>query len=210
MAQTAQVDEFEEAATQQDGMSGYEALRNADVEDQREYRLIPNGTPCTLGVVNVSLGLPKPGTAGKPALLIKTEVLEPKEYADGSSNFTVRLSLNATVNPGKESSGLDMTVKILSWLYAGCHQTSSREGKAAMFDSVLQNFPNITQDDVPAFHAALVSNANEQLKGQTFRTKKIGVDIGKPNGKVGDDGVEGKYLDKQSYGIIDYPKSARK
>lgn len=198
-AQTVETDEFDEAAEAQAALSGYEATRDADVEDQREYRMVPRGTPSTLSVNGFELG-----TKGPAAIWVKISVEEPEEFADGSSNFNLRLSLNPVTGEGKKSSGWDMTVKQLAWLYAAAFQCSSQDGKQATIGGVLAEFPNMQPDDVPQFHAALVENLNEVLpKGTRFKTKGIGVDTG------GDDGKGGKYRDKQSCGTFDYPKSSR-
>ena len=199
-AREQEQDEFEEAQAAQAALSGYEATRDADVEDQREYRMVPRGTPATLSIGGFELS-----TKGKPAVWVKIGVEEPEEYADGSSNFNLRLSLNPVTGEGKGSSGWDMLVKQVSWMYAAAHQVSSAEGKREMIDTVLSEFPNLQPDDVPEFHAALVENFNEKLpKGSRFKTKGIGIDQG------GDDGKGGKYRDKQSCGTYDYPKSAKK
>lgn len=204
-------DEFAEAEEAQAALSGYEAARSADVEDQREYRLVPVKTPCTLGILGFTLAAPKPGSKGKAAIVVKCEVNAPEAYADGSSNFSVRLSLNPIVGEGKSSSGWDMTVKNLSWLFAAVNQVSAREGKAAMVGSVLQEFPNLDPDDVPAFHQHLVDNANVELKGQTFKTKGIGIDRGQDiAGKLNDDGSQSRYPDRQSFGTLDYPRTEKK
>jgi len=208
MAETQEVyeddDEFSAAEEAQAALSGYEATRTADAEDQREYRLIPAGTPCTLGIQGFTLQNPKPGGKNKPAIAVKIEVNEPEEYADGSSNFTARLSLNPVVGDGKQKSGWDMLVSQLQWMYAAVNQVSAKEGKAEMIDCVLAEFPNLDPDDVPAFHAALVQNANEKLKGTTFKTKGIGVNKGQDNPKGG------QYPDRQEFGKFDYPKAEKK
>lgn len=206
--QTAEQDEFAAAEAAQAEVSGYEATRNADVEDQREYRLVPKGTPCTLGIAGFTYAAPKGNS--KAAILCKIEVNEPEEYADGSSNFTARLSLNPVVSDGANQSGWDMTVKQLSWMYAAVNQCSATEGKQEMVSCVLADFPNLDPDDVPAFHKALVDNANEKLKGQTFRTKGIGVNRGQENGKKKEDGTPDRYPDRQEFGTFDYPKAERK
>lgn len=196
------VDEYAEAEAAAAFVSGYEATRNADAVDQREYRLVPKGTACTLGVKGFEYQAAK--GQGQAAILAKIEVLEPAEYADGSSNFTTRLSLNPVVGDGKKSSGWDMTVQQLSWMYASANQVQSTEGKQEMINCVLAEFPNLDVDDVPAFHAALVENANEKLKGSTFKVKSIGLDAGRDNPKGG------KYPDRQSFGTFDYPKAEKK
>lgn len=208
---TDEQDEFEQAASAQDRMSGYEATRDADVEDQREYRMVPARTPCTLGIVGFELATQR-DTSKKfnPAIFAKISVEAPEEYADGSSNFNVRLSLNPVVGEGKQSSGWDMTVSQLSWLYAAVNQVSAQEGKAAMINEVLAEFPNLDADDEPALHAALVENANEQLKGKTFKTKGIGIKAGGPTGRKLPDGTDDRYRDQQTFGTLDYPKAARK
>lgn len=210
MAQTAtdEQDEFAAQEAAQQAVSGYEATRNADVEDQREYRLIPAKTPCLLGLASFTYAAPKGNS--KAAILVKVEVNEPEEYADGSSNFTARLSLNPVVSEGSNQSGWDMTVKQLSWMYAAVNQCPAAEGKAEMVSSVLAEFPNLDPDDVPAFHKALVDNANAKLKGTTFRTKSIGINKGQENGKTNADGTKDRYPDRQEFGTFDYPKAERK
>ena len=203
-------DEFSEAEAAQAALSGYENTRTADVEDQREYRLVPAKTPCTLGVQSVTLQLPKPNTKQKPAIAIKVEVNEPADYADGASNFIVRLSLNPVVGDGKKSSGWDMTVAQLSYLYAAINQCTAQEGKAEMINCVLADFPNLEPDDVPAFHSALVANAAEKLVGGRFKVKAIGVDRGQPTGNKNEDGTDERYPDRQSFGTFDYPKAEKK
>jgi len=211
-ANQEEADEYAEAEAAQQSLSGYENTRTADVEDQREYRLIPAKTPCTLGIQGFTY-YPAKGKA-KAAIGVKVEVNEPEQYADGSSNFTVRYSLNPVVGKNedgsdKKFSGWDMTVSQLSWLFAAANQVTAREGKAEMIDCVLAEFPNIEQDDVPDFHEALVANANEKLKGSTFKTKGIGLDRGQATGKKDDDGNDIRYADKQSFGTFDYPKSKK-
>lgn len=201
-----EADEYADAEAAQAALSGYENTRTADVEDQREYRLVPAKTPCTIGIAGFTYA-PAKGQA-KAAILVKNEVNEPEQYSDGSSNFTVRLSLNPVVGKNedgsdKKSSGWDMTVQQLSYLYASVNQCSAREGKKEMIDCVLADFPNLEPDDVPAFHVALVENANEKLKGQTFKTKAIGIDKGRSDGKGG------TYQDRQSWGTFDYPKATK-
>lgn len=200
-------DEYAEAAAAQDALSGYENTRTADVEDQREYRLIPAKTACELGVAGFEY-LPAKGQSAA-ALTCKIEVVAPEEYADGSSNFRARFSLNPVVgkNPdgsSKKRSGWDMTVDQLSYIYASVNQCSAREGKAEMIDCVLAEFPNLTPDDVVAFHVALTENANEKLKGRTFKTKGIGIQRGGENPKGG------QYPDRQEFGTFDYPKASKK
>lgn len=195
-------DEFAEAQAAQNALSGYEATRTADIEDQREYRLVPKGTPCTLAISKFDYQ-PAKGTA-LAAIIAKTVIQAPDEFSDGSSNFTARLSLNPVVGDGKQSSGWDMTVKQLSYMYAAANQCPAAEGKAEMIDCVLQEFPNLDTDDVPAFHAALVANANEKLQNAHFKTKGIGIDAGRDNPKGG------KYQDRQSFGTFDYPKAEKK
>lgn len=205
-----QDDEFAEAEAAAKAVSGYEATAEKDVEDQREFRRIPRGTPCTLAIGGFSLA-----DKGKAAILAKFIVVEPKEYADGGSNFTIRMSLNAV--PGKKedgtekrSTGFDMTSDQLSWLYAAVHQTPASEGKQAMIRDVLTEFSPLEADDVPAFHAALVENANTQLpKGSTFKVKGIGIDKGQPTGKTDDEGRPTFYDDRQSLGVLDYPKATK-
>ncbi len=205
-------DEFEEHAGSELSQyaSGYEATRDADVEDQREYRMVPRGTPCTLGIQGFELA-----KKGKAAIFTKISVDAPAEYADGSSNFSVRMSLNPVIGKkddgtDKGSSGWDMTKKQLSWLYAAANQVSSAEGLAETVTCVLADFPHLDADDVPAFHAALVDNLNEKLRGSTFKTKGIGVDKGQPTGKTNADGQPDFYRDKQSFGVFDYPKAQTK
>lgn len=198
--QAAEQDEYEEQAAAADALSGYEATRNAVVEDQREARMVPARTPCTLGILGFNLS-----QKGKPTIFAKISVNEPEEYADGFSNFNRRLSLNAVVGTNedgteKQGSGWDMTVKELSYMFAAVNQTSAQEGKAEMIDCVLAEFSPLEPEDVPAFHQALVDNANEKLKGRTFKTKAIGIKVGGPDGKGG------KYRDEQTCGTFDYPK----
>lgn len=205
--QAQEQDEFEEAAAAADFVSGYEATRDADVEDQREFRLVPSGTPCDLGLASFTYGAAKGNS--KPAILVKVQVNSPAEYADGSSNFQSRLSLNPVVGKNedgsdKKGSGWDMCVATLSYLYAAANQVSAREGKREMIDVVLAEFPNLDADDVPAFHAALVENANEKLKGATVKTKAIAIKKGGTNPKGG------TYRDAQDFGTLDYPKAAKK
>lgn len=203
-AQTVETDEFDEAAEAQAALSGYEATCEADVEDPREYRMVPRGTPCTLIVQGFELS-----SKGKPAIWAKIGVVEPEEFADGSSTFNLRLSLNPQIGTkedgtDKKGSGFTMTANQLSWIYASANQCSSTEAKQVMIKDVFAEFPNMSPDDAPFFHAALVENANEELpKGTAFKTKGIGIDVG------GDDGKGGKYRDKQALGAVDYPRSKK-
>lgn len=202
----AEQDEFDDAAAAADFVSGYEATRDSDVEDQREYRMVPARTACDLGILGFTYAAAKGNS--KPAILAKIAVNSPEEWADGSSNFTVRLSLNPVVGKNadgsdKQGSGWDMTVAQLSYLYAAANQVPAREGKREMIDCVLAEFPNLDADDVPAFHSALVDNANEKLKGATLKTKSIGIKKG------GSDGKGGTYRDQQEVGTLDYPKAKK-
>lgn len=214
-AQAVEQDEFESAASAEEYVAGYFATKAGEVEDQREYRVIPKGTPGKFGIKSFTLDTGKDGK-GAPKIAVAVEIHEPEAYADGSSNFTVRLSLNPVVGAGKKSSGWDMTQKQLSWLYAAAKQCTSAEGHIAMIDAVRQDFQGMTMDDVPAFQLALVENANEQLKGAVVPTKAFGIDVGQPvrtpDGKTvtNDDGSVRKYGDRQSWGVLDYPKSAKK
>lgn len=199
-------DEFSAQDAAQAYANSYAKTAEADAEDQREYRIIPKGTECTLGVANFKY-VAAVGKAA-PRIEVKIEVNEPEEYADGSSNFTARLSLNPVLgkNPDgsdKKRSGWDMTVDTLQWLYAAANQCTAQEGKQAMVLDVLADFPNLDPDDVPAFHNALVDNANEKLKGSTFKTK-IGVQKG------GDNPKGGTYPDRQEFGNFQYPKASKK
>lgn len=204
-AQEVQEDEFEAAASAEDYVSGYLGSATSEARDQREFRLIPKGTPATIGLVKFELETPK-GGKGKPRIAIKTEIHAPAEYADGSSNFVARLSLNPVVGEGKKSSGWNMTEDILAWLYASANQCSSAEGKEEMVQCVVRDFAEMTLDDVPAFQLALVENANEKLAGKIVKTKSIGVEVGQEiPGKPGQ-----RYADKQSFGTLDYPKSSKK
>lgn len=204
-AQEVEQDEFEAAASAEDYVSGYLGSATSEAQDQREYRLIPKGVACKLGIVGFELDTGRDGKA-KPRIAIKVEVHEPAEYADGSSNFTVRSSLNPVVAQGKKQSGWNMTESLLGWLYAAANQVSSDEGKEEMVRCVVRDFADMTKDDVPAFHLALVENANEKLKGSIVSTKAIGIDVGQAiKDKPGQ-----KYADKQSFGTLDYPKSNKK
>lgn len=209
------VDEFAEAAESQNYMSGYFATADEPVEDQREYRLIPKGTPATLGIQGFELDLGRENK-GKPRIAIKCEVIEPEEYADGSSNFTVRLSLNPVRAPGKKQSGWDMTRRQLAWLYASAKNVSAAEGTDEMLTCVISDFTGATKDDERAFHLALVENANEKLKGAHARVSAIGVDVGQavigPDGQpvINDDGTPRRFADRQSFGTFIYPKGERK
>jgi hypothetical protein len=210
MAQAAEQDEFDEQAAATAALSGYHATKDRDVEDQREYRMVPRGTPATLGILGFELA-----QKGKAAIFAKLSVDAPVEYADGGSNFSIRLSLNPVVGTKedgteKAGSGWDMTVRELAYIYAAVNQCSAAEGKAETTDCVLTDFPHLDPDDVPAFHAALVDNLNEKLKGQQFKTKGIGIKVGGPTGKKKDDGTDDKYRDQQTVGTYDYPKAAKK
>lgn len=207
MAQEAydnQEDEFDAADAAAAILSGYEHTRTADAVDQREYRIVPKGTACLLGFAGFQYQAAKGKSAA--AILAKIDVLEPAEYADGSSNFLIRMSLNPVVGKNedgsdKKGSGWDMTANQLAWFFAAVEQVSSAEGKKAMIDEVFAEFPNLEIDEVPEFHQALVENANEKLKGRSARTKSIGIDKGRSDGKGG------TYQDRQSVGTLDYPKS---
>lgn len=206
-------DEFEQGNAAAALLSGYEATRDADVEDQREYRMIPANTPCTLGVAGFTYNAAQ--GQRKANIAVKIEVNEPEQYADGSSNFTQRFSLNAVVGKNadgsdKKQSGWDMTVQQLSWLYAAVNQCDAKEGKREMIDCVFAEFPNLDAEDIPVFHQALVANANEKLRGTTFKTKGIGVEKGQEiAGKKNDDGTPARYPDKQVIGKYDYPKATK-
>jgi hypothetical protein len=203
----AEQDEFDAAAEAAVAVSGYEATRGAPVEDQREYTLVPRNTPCTLKVLGFELATQNPA---KPAIICRLGVTDPGKFSNGASTFSIFLSLNATIGEGKKSSGWIMTVQQLSWMYAAANQVASAEGKAKLIDAVLDEFPNLELEDYPAFHAMLVQNANEQLKGATFKTK-IGVQLGKV--KPGQEGKlpadQEKYPDKQTIGQLDYPRSSK-
>lgn len=213
-AQAVEQDEYEAAASGEEYVAGYFATADGQVEDQREYRFIPKGTPGKFGIKSFSLDTGKDGKSA-PKIAVAVEIHEPKEYADGASNFTARLSLNPVVAAGKKGSGWDMTEKVLSWLYAAAKQVTSAEGHEAMIASVRRDFQGMTKDDVPAFQLALVENANEQLKGAIVPTKAFGLDVGQvvrgPNGQpvVNDDGTVRKYGDRQSFGQLDYPKTSK-
>lgn len=199
-------DEFSAQDAAQAYASAYAKTAEADAEDQREYRLIPSGTECVLGIA----GFKYVAAVGKAAarIEVKCEVNEPEAYADGASNFTTRLSLNPVLGKNedgsdKKRSGWDMTVDTLQYMFAAVNQVSAQEGKQAMVLDVLADFPNLDPDDVLAFHNALVDNANEKLRGTTFRTK-VGVQKGGTNPKGGN------YPDRQEFGKFDYPKANKK
>jgi hypothetical protein len=196
----AEQDEFDAAAEAAVAVSGYEATLLMPAQDQREYTLVPRNTLCTLKILGFELATQNPA---KPAIICRLGVDAPEQYANGASTFSTFLSLNSTIGEGKKSSGWIMTVMQLAWLYAGAEQVTSDEGKEKMVNAVLRQFPHIELEDYPAFHAMLVQNANELLKGATFKTK-IGVQLGKQK----PDSTE-KYPDKQTLGTIDYPKAGK-
>jgi len=199
MAMPAQADEFDEQAAAADATSGYEHTRDADVEDQREFRPIPVGTECVFDVVGFELNTKK-----NPYIFAKVAVQSPEEYADGSSDFGLRMSLNPVVGEGKKGSGWTFTRDRLVWMFAAVNQCDTATAKRELLDPVYEQFPTIGPDEVGAFREALVSRLNETMKGQSFPAT-----AGEEKATLNEDGTV-KYRAKATIGKFIYPKAVKK
>jgi hypothetical protein len=169
MPKHVEQDEFEQQAAADAAIGGYEGTRNAPVEDQREYRPIPVGTECIFDVVSFDLNTKK-----NPYIFAKLAVQVPEAYADGSSDFGIRMSLNPVVGKNedgrdKRGSGWTFTRDRLTWMFAAVNQCDAATAKRELLDPVYEQFPSgIGTDDVAAFREALVAQLNEALKGRSF------------------------------------------
>lgn len=204
-------DEFEEQAAAAEATSGYEGSRDADIEDQREYRLIPRDTACVLQVTKFELA-----AKGSPCILAKVEIVSPEDFADGASNFTKRIYIDAAVKEGKKGSAWDMAKRDLSYIYAAITQQEATPAWKELSDPVYEAIGSIGPDEVQAFREALVERLNEVCveeafevvigqEAATFETDAKGQVVMDEDGQP-----KVKYRAKQSFGKFNYPKAAKK
>jgi len=181
-----------------DEFAGYEAagkLGNAD--DAPKRRIIDEDTKVTLGIAGFQLYDRKKGSE---CIAISLEVVAPPEFVGDETNFKPRLWLKTARNEGSNSSAWEVTTRQVARLVAAVYQKGLKDPAVDNFlDPAFLAVKDVTDRSKKkgAFHAALVTLLNDELKGKSFETD-IGVDpASEKNGR--------KYKRRQSIGRPYYP-----